>query len=82
MLGTHGDRAVRVLYLPYLLGDTGYSFKMVICEKPVTLTPIAERLAVDLSLPVLSRLGFEHQTFRMRGERSKMYKYISHKEIT
>ena len=54
---------------------------MVICEKPVTLTPIAERLAVDLSLPVLSRLGFERQTFRMRGERSKMYKYISHKEI-
>ena len=41
---------------------------------PVTLTPIAERLAVELSLPVLttglSRLRFEHQTFRLRGERS------------
>ena len=29
---------------------------------PVTLTPFAERLAVDLSQPVLSRLGFEHPT--------------------
>ena len=40
----------------------------------MTLTPIAERLAVELSLPVLttglSRLRFEHQTFRLRGERS------------
>ena len=41
----------------------------------VTLTPIAERLAVELSLPVfttgLSRLGFEHLTFRLRVKRSK-----------
>ena len=40
---------------------------------PVTLTLIAERLAVKLLLPVLktlglSRLGFEHQTFRLRGD--------------
>ena len=37
---------------------------------PVTLTPIADRLAVELSLPVLrglSRLGFEHSTFRLRA---------------
>ena len=38
----------------------------------MTLTHFAERLAVELSLPVLglSWLGFEHQTFRMRGKRS------------
>ena len=39
----------------------------------MTLTPIAERLAVELSLPFydlgLSRLGFECPTFRLRGER-------------
>ena len=38
---------------------------------PLTLTPVAERLAVELSLPFLatsglSRLGFEHQTFLIR----------------
>ena len=37
---------------------------------PVTLTPIAERLPVELSLPGLPRLGFQHATFRLRGERS------------
>ena len=59
---------------------------------PVAITPFAECLAVDLSLPVfttyvcrvagsgsfttcfyclrLSRLGFEHPTFSLRGERS------------
>ena len=42
---------------------------------PVTLIPIAERLGVALSLPVfydlrLSRLGFEHPTFRLWGQRS------------
>ena len=37
----------------------------------MTLTPIAERLAVELSPPdiVLLRLGFEHPTLRLRGER-------------
>ena len=45
---------------------------------PVTLTPVAKRLAVDMSLLILSsfnymylslsRLGFEHLTFRMSGE--------------
>ena len=45
-------------------------------QGPVTLTPVAERLASELSLPVydlgLSRLGFEHPiaTFRMPGKRS------------
>ena len=40
----------------------------------VTLTPNAERLAVELSLTVLttdmSLLKFEHPTFRLRAERS------------
>ena len=40
-----------------------------------TLTPNAERLAVELSLPVLTnldpkRLGFEHRTFQLQSERS------------
>ena len=35
--------------------DTGHPFIMVISDLgPVTLTPIAERLAVELSLPVLT----------------------------
>ena len=41
---------------------------------PVTLTPIAERLEVEISVSVfdlgLSRLGFEHPTFCMQDERS------------
>ena len=43
-------------------------------REPVTLTPVAERLTVELSQSVLttlslSRLGFEHPIFRLRGER-------------
>ena len=45
----------------------------------VTLIPIAERLAVELSLPVyqldMSWLGFEHPTFRLRGERSNRLRH-------
>ena len=41
---------------------------------PVTLAHVAKRFTVELSLPVLSRgmsrLEFEQQTFRMRGDRS------------
>ena len=39
---------------------------------PMTLTPIAKRLAVEMSLPDsgLSWLEFEHPTFRLRGELS------------
>ena len=37
---------------------------------PETLTPITERLAAELSLPVfLTRRGFEQTTFRLRGQR-------------
>ena len=42
----------------------------------VAYTPIAERYALELSLPVLmtntglSRLGIEHTTFRLRNEHS------------
>ena len=46
---------------------------------PMTLTPIAERIAVELSLTVfttgLSRLGFELPTFRLRGKRSHPLRY-------
>ena len=41
----------------------------------MALTPIAERLAVKLSLPGLPRLGFEHQTFRFRGDRSNRLRH-------
>ena len=49
---------------------------------PVTLTPIAERLTVELSLPVLttlglSRLGFENPTLRLRDERSNRLRHRS-----
>ena len=42
---------------------------------PMTRTPIAERLAVDMSEPGffylgLLRMRFEHPTFRLRGKRS------------
>ena len=39
---------------------------------PVTLTPVAERLAVELSLPVSSKKNY---TFRFRGERSNRLRH-------
>ena len=42
---------------------------------PMTLTPVAERLAVELSLPVFTQLGFEHPTFHLRGERSNWLRH-------
>ena len=57
---------------------------------PVSLTPTAERLAVELSLPVLtnlglSRLGFEDSTLRLRGDcfnplRQRCGKYAKKRE--
>ena len=47
----------------------------------VTLTPVAKRLAMELSLFLrlrsigLSRLGFEHQTFHLRGQRSNRLRH-------
>ena len=45
----------------------------------VTITPVTERLTVELLLTVftfgLSRLKFEHQTFRMRGQRSNRLRH-------
>ena len=71
MFGTHGHWAVKVFWpvTPVLLwhGSSVYAGHL---RGPVTLAPIAERLAVELSLPVLSRLRFEHPTFRLRCERS------------
>ena len=66
MLGTHG-------HVQHLLwqGTSVYNGHL---RGPVRLTPIAERLAVELSLPVftlgLSRLEFKLPSFRLRGERS------------
>ena len=45
------------------------------------ITPTAECLAVDMSLPVLiydlglSGLGFEHPIFRLRGQRSYLLRH-------
>ena len=91
MLGTHGHWAVRVLYVPHLLWH-GASVNHCHLRGTVTLTHIAERLAVELSLPVgirtpnlplangfyyliLSRLGFEHPTFRLRDQRGHLRGY-------
>ena len=51
----------------YTHGDTALTLQNGHLRGLVTLTIIAERLAVELSLPVLSQLGFEHPTFRLRG---------------
>ena len=72
MLGTHGLEQWGFFSVPHLLwyGTSVYNCRH---RGPVTLTPIAERLAAELLLPVFTtssvRLGFEHPTFRMRGER-------------
>ena len=61
--------------------DTGHTFIMVNSKEPWHSTPIADiSLAVELSLPVfydlgLSKLGFEHSTFRMLGERSNRRRF-------
>ena len=49
--------------------ETGHLLVMVISKDPwhSHSLPI---VAVESSLPVLSRLGFEHSIFRLRGERS------------
>ena len=48
MLGTHGHLGVRVLYRATPAVYNGHLRELV------TLTPIAERLAMELSLPVLN----------------------------
>ena len=52
---THGNWAVRVLNVPYLLwhGPTLYNGHL---QGPMTLTPVAEHLAVELFPPDLKRL--------------------------
>ena len=58
--------------VPHLLwhGASVYNSHL---QWPVPVTPIAQRLAVELLLPVfydicLSWVGFEHPTLRLRGE--------------
>ena len=43
----------RFFGMPHHFG-TGHPFILIISERPVTLTPIAEHLAVELSLPVVT----------------------------
>ena len=79
MLGTH--MAIELwgfLSVPHLLWH-GASIYNGHIGGPVTLTPIAKHL--ELSLPVydlvLSRLGFEHPTFRLLGECSYPLRHCS-----
>ena len=66
MLGTHGH------LWPQRLWHGAYIYNGNF-RGPLTLTPIAEHLAVELSLPVFTTyvwLGFEHPTFHFRDERT------------
>ena len=79
MLGTH--MAIELwgfLSVPHLLWHRASIYNGHI-RGPVTLTPIAKHL--ELSLPVydlvLSRLGFEHPTFRLLGECSYPLRHCS-----
>ena len=71
MLGTHGLEQWGFFSVPHLFWHGTFVYNVRL-RGPVTLTLIAERLAAELSLPVFTtssvRLGFEHPTFRMRGE--------------
>ena len=75
MLGTHGHLAVRVLSQSTPTVNRASVINCLL-RGPVTLTSVAERLAVELHVTTcfydlhLSRLGFEHPTFRLRGQRS------------
>ena len=63
--------AVRVLYRASPIGSVYNGY----LRGPVTLTPIAQRFEMKLSLPTCfydlgqSQLGFEHPTLCLRGER-------------
>ena len=65
--------------MPHLLwhGSSVYNGHL---QRPVILTSVAERLAVELSLTIffdlgLPRLWFVHPTFRMQGEHSNRLRY-------
>ena len=75
MLGTHRHWTVKVILpaTPTVTRDIRLLWSL--CWGPVTLTPIAKRLAVELSLHVpsffdlgLSRRGLGHPTVRLCGE--------------
>ena len=66
----------------YTYLDTQHPLKLVISEDSwFTYLLVAKQLTVKLSLPVyndlrLSRLGFEHPTFRLRAERSNRLRLV------
>ena len=77
--GTYDHWAVRVFSVPHLLWHRASVYTDHL-RWPVTLTPIAERLSVELLLPVFTTWvcrgwEFEHQTFRLRGTRSKQLRH-------
>ena len=60
----------------YTYFDTGHPFIFGQFRGPLTLTPIAELLTGELSLPVLRlRSGFDHPTFRLRHRRN-FFKFV------
>ena len=60
--------------MPHLLWH-GVSVYIGHLRRPVTFTPIAERLALKLSLPVWLWVGFEHPNFRMRYQLSNQQRH-------
>ena len=75
---------ISIIIVCHTYCDTAHPFIMVIYEDP-RHRPAAERLAVELSLPVFTTvvcfgcLGFEHPTFLLRGERvNPLHHHRSH----
>ena len=75
MLGIYSYWAARFLSVPHRLRHRTFVYNGHL-RGPVTLTPIAERFAYSGAITAcfydldLSLLGFEHPTFRLRGQRS------------
>ena len=66
ILGTHGHWAIRMQHLLWQGVSAFYGHH----RGPVTITTVAERLAIELSLLGLSHLWFIHPTIRMWNKRS------------
>ena len=76
MLGTYGYDRVRELYRATPTVTRGIRLYCIgHLREPVT--PIAQRLAVKLSLPLFTTLVFKHPNFLFQGERSNPLRHRS-----
>ena len=64
------------LNIPHLLWHKSSVYNASI-RGLVTLTPVGERLAVELSQSVFTAYGFKHPTFRLRDQRSNWLRHSS-----